>query len=47
MWILLQENTENWVWEVPVCFGWLLVFRFLVYVALRYKTAAPNVKPLS
>ncbi len=24
--------------------GWLIFFRYLVYVALRYKTAAPEAK---
>ena len=37
-----QENTENWPWEVVVLFGWLVVLRILVYVALRLKTAAPG-----
>jgi hypothetical protein len=41
----LQENTETWVWEVPVLLLWLFTFRFLIYVALRYKTAAPGGKP--
>lgn len=41
----MQINTEQWMWEIVVLFGWLVVFRYLIYVALRYKTAAPNVKP--
>ncbi|CAL5220454.1 g2473 [Coccomyxa viridis] len=40
----LQENTENWPWEAVVLIGWLIFFRYLVYVALRYKTAAPEAK---
>ncbi|BDA45889.1 ABC transporter G family member 14 [Coccomyxa sp. Obi] len=43
----LQINTEQWMWEIVVLFGWLVFFRYLIYVALRYKTAAPNVKPIS
>ena len=39
-----QENTENWPWEAIVLIGWLIFFRYLVYVALRYKTAAPEAK---
>ena len=40
----VQENTENWPWEAVVLIGWLIFFRYLVYVALRYKTAAPEAK---
>ena len=37
-----QENTEVWPWEVVVLIGWLVFLRILVYVALRFKTAAPT-----
>lgn len=37
-----QENTENWPWEIVVLCGWLILLRVLVYVALRFKTAAPS-----
>ena len=37
-----QENTQNWPWEAVVLFGWLIMLRVLVYVALRIKTAAPS-----
>ncbi len=38
----VQENTEVWPWEVVVLIGWLVFLRILVYVALRFKTAAPT-----
>ena len=40
----MQENTEEWPWEAVVLIGWLIFFRYLVYIALRYKTAAPEAK---
>ncbi len=40
----VQENTETWAWEALVLIGWLIFFRYLVYIALRYKTAAPEAK---
>lgn len=39
-----QENTEQWPWEAVVLIGWLIFFRYMVYIALRYKTAAPEAK---
>ena len=27
-----------------VLIGWLIFFRYMVYIALRYKTAAPEAK---
>ena len=39
---IAQENTEIWPWEIVVLIGWLVVLRLLVYVALRFKTAAPT-----
>jgi hypothetical protein len=35
----LQENTENWPWEVLVLLGYIIVLRAAVYVSLRRKTS--------
>ena len=42
--LLAQENTEVWPWEAVVLIAWLIFFRYMVYIALRYKTAAPEAK---
>ena len=42
--LVVQENTENWPWEAVVLIGWLVLLRILVYVALRFKTAAPSMQ---
>jgi hypothetical protein len=36
----LQENTETWPWEALALIGWLVAFRYAVYLALRIKTAS-------
>ena len=38
----LSENTERWPWEALALIGWLVAFRWLVYVALRVKTRSPT-----
>ncbi|EIE22543.1 hypothetical protein COCSUDRAFT_16269, partial [Coccomyxa subellipsoidea C-169] len=43
---LLLKIEYNWLWELLVLFGWLVFFRFLIYVALRFKTAAPQAKSI-
>ena len=42
--LLVQENTEMRPWEAVVLIAWLIFFRYMVYIALRYKTAAPETK---
>ena len=34
----MQENTEDWPWEVLVLLGFLVFFRVCIYVALRRNT---------
>ena len=36
----LQENTETWPWEAIALLGWLVVFRYAIYWALRRKTSS-------
>jgi len=36
----LQENTETWAWEAIALLGWLVVFRYAIYWALRRKTSS-------
>ena len=36
----LQQNTETWPWEALALIGWLVAFRYAVYLALRIKTAS-------
>ena len=36
----LQETTETWAWEAIALLGWLVVFRYAIYWALRRKTSS-------
>jgi hypothetical protein len=36
----VQINPDEWPWEAMALMGWLIVFRILIYIALRYKTSA-------
>jgi hypothetical protein len=36
--VKLPAAIDTWPWESLVLIGWLLVFRALIYIALRVKT---------